>query len=46
MLRISTGGNFSQCLAEAAHKNEKKKDFCDAMPNYLLHFQDIFAKEL
>jgi hypothetical protein len=24
---IRAGGNFSQHLAEAAHKNEKKKDF-------------------
>jgi hypothetical protein len=24
---IRAGGHFSQCLTEAAHKNEKKKDF-------------------
>jgi hypothetical protein len=24
---IRAGGNFSQCLAKAAHKNKKKKDF-------------------
>jgi hypothetical protein len=42
---IRAGGNFSQCLAEAAHKNEKKKDFRDAIPNYLHNFQDIFAEE-
>ena len=42
---IRAGGNFSQHLAGAAHKNEKKKDFRDAIPNYLHNFQDIFAKE-
>jgi hypothetical protein len=29
---IRAGGNFSQCLAKAPHKNEKKKDFPDAVP--------------
>jgi hypothetical protein len=42
---IWAGGNFSQCLAKATHKNEKKKDFQDAMPNYLHNFQDICAEE-
>jgi hypothetical protein len=42
---IQARGNFSQRLAEAAHKNKKKKDFQDAVPNYLHDFQDIFAKE-
>ena len=42
---IRAGGNFSQRLAEAAHKNEKKKDFRDAVPDYLHDFQDIFAEE-
>jgi hypothetical protein len=42
---IQAGGNFSQCLAKATHKNEKQKDFQDAMPDYLHNFQDIFTKE-
>jgi hypothetical protein len=42
---IQAGGNFSQRLAEAAHKNEKKKDFQDAVPDYLHDFQDIFTEE-
>ena len=39
------GGNFSQCLVEAAHKNSQKQDFRDAVPNYLHDFNDIFTEE-
>jgi hypothetical protein len=42
---IRARGNFSQCLAEAAHKNSEKRDFRDAVPNYLHDFDDIFAEE-
>jgi hypothetical protein len=42
---IRAGGNFSQHLTKATHKNEKKKDFPDAVPDYLHDFQDIFAEE-
>jgi len=42
---IRATGNISQHLAEAAHKNSEKRDFRDAVPNFLHDFQDVFAEE-
>ena len=42
---VRATGNFSQRLAEAFHRNEPRKDFRDAVPDYLHDFQDVFAKE-
>jgi hypothetical protein len=30
---------------EAALKNSQKKDFCNAVPNYLCDFKDVFTEE-
>ena len=43
--QVRVTGNFSQRLAEAVHRNEPRKDFRDAVPNYLHDFEDIFAEE-
>jgi hypothetical protein len=42
---IRSTGNFSQRLAEAHHRNSEKKDFRDAVPDYLHNFEDVFSKE-
>jgi hypothetical protein len=42
---IRASGNISQQLAEAALKNSQKKDFHDAVLNYLHNFEDVFAEE-
>jgi hypothetical protein len=42
---VRATGNFSQWLAEAFHRNEPRKDFRDAVPDYLHDFQDVFAEE-
>jgi hypothetical protein len=42
---IHASRNISQWLAEAALKNSQKKDFCDAVPNYLHNFEDVFTEE-
>jgi hypothetical protein len=42
---VRATGNFSQRLAEAFHRNEPRKDFRDAVPDYLHDFRDVFAEE-
>lgn len=42
---ICTMQNISGRLVEAFHKNSKAKSFCDALPDYLHDFKDVFSKE-
>ncbi|GLB33384.1 putative transposition, RNA-mediated [Lyophyllum shimeji] len=41
---IRASQTTSQRLAEAFAHNSAPKDFCDAVPNYLHDFEDVFSK--